>query len=88
MIPLSYSGSPLLLGPELPKMEGPVGLLIYSYIDEVIYIAEGCFILNIALEVFTYDGLYFMFLFDFEDFEFVQYISAMSGHLYSVASFL
>ena len=69
-------------------MEGPVGLIIYSYIDEVIYITEGCFILNIALEVFTYDGLYFMFLFDFDDFEFVQHISAMSRHSFSVASFL
>lgn len=69
-------------------MEGPVGLIIYSDTNEVVYIAEGCFILHISFEVYTYDGLYFMFLFNFEDFEFVQHISGMNGHSYSVASFL
>ena len=79
---------PQLLRPELPKMEGPVGLIIYSDIDEVVYITEGCIILNITFEICIFDGLFFMFLFNFDDFGFVERISAMNGHLYSVASFV
>ncbi len=69
-------------------MEMPIGVIMYSVFNHVQFVIASSNLTNIRYEVCCCYGVYFMFFFDFEDFELVLHVSESQGLFHSAVSFL